>query len=90
MKFVLFQVIFFGTLFSTILGPIFFVFSGPKIPIFFSFFKEKRLWRNPPKCIFLYFLASALRTPKMSQKGPQNAPKMVPKMSPRGLQKLEI
>ena len=65
-------------------------FRVSKFPFFFEFFKEKRLWRNPPKCIFLYFLASALRTPKMSQKGPQNVPKMVPKQSPKGFEKLHF
>ena len=67
-----------------------FFFRVPKFPIFFSFFKKKRLRRNPPKCIFLYFLASALRNPQMSQKGPQNAPKMVPKQSPKGLEKFHF
>ena len=86
----LFEVTFFVTLFGTILGPIFLVFSGPTIPIFFSFFKKKRLRRNPPKCIFLQFLTNAVRTPKMSQKGPQNAFKMVPKQSPKGLEKLHF
>ena len=65
-------------------------FFGSQNSQFFLFFKEKRLRRNPPKCIFLYFLASALRTPKMSQKGPKNAPKMVPKQSPKGLEKLHF
>ena len=86
MKISLFEVSFFLTFFGAILGPIWLPFSGPKISNFFSkISKNRRLQKTTPPFI-RHFLPSALRTPKMCPKGPQNAPKMLPKMSPRGLQ----
>ena len=86
-KISLFEVSFFPTFFGALLGPIWLPFSGPKISIFFQKI-SKNQWQGMIHPSFLrHFLPSALRTPKMCPKGPQNAPKILPKMSPRGLQK---
>ena len=86
-KISLFEVSFFPTFFGALLGPIWLPFSGPKISIFFSKISKNRRPQKTPPPFIRHFLPSALRTPKMCPKGPQNAPKMRPKMSPRGLQK---
>ena len=85
-KISLFEVSFFPTFFGAILGPIWLPFSGPKILIFFQKLAKIDESKKSTLPFIRHFLPSALRTPKMCPKGPQNAPKMLPKMSPRGLQ----
>ena len=73
--FVIFSVTFLGTILASILQ----LLGGQKssiLAIFRSQNDEVDLTLPP---FISYMLPSALRTPKMCQKGPQNAPKMSPK-----------
>ena len=70
---------FFLTFFGAILASILELWGDQKSSILVIFRSQNRDWerRRPP--FIRYMLLSALRTPKMCRKGPQNAPKMFPK-----------